>query len=63
MTIFYPCTKCGEETCCDVRLRQSDSGLPDACAHCGAAFDMNDEAAVIDRAEEKAREPQPDDVI
>lgn len=62
MTIFYPCPKCLEETVCDVRLRPADSGLPDACAHCGQPFDMNDEAAVIDRAEEQALPPHPDEV-
>ena len=63
MTIFYPCPKCGEETACTVHLRLCDSGLPSECSHCGNVFDINDEQAVMERAEEKAREPLPDDVI
>lgn len=63
MTIFYACTFCGEETACDVRLRYQDSGLPAVCPHCEKEFTDNDNDRVLERAEEKAREPLPDDVI
>lgn len=60
MTVYYKCPKCGEEI--EVSVLRGDDDLPEDCPHCKAPLPEDANAAVMDRADEIAREPLDDDV-
>lgn len=59
MTIYYKCPACAEEI--EVAVLRGDNDLPEVCPHCAKPLPEDAHAAVMEAADEQAREPLDDD--